>query len=139
MNTQLREFESSDFEGVPGPEEIREILAGYPTVDGAPAIESRSGGSGGGPGGESGKGRGPGQNEGGDEDHQPQFGGDDPNFIRGSSTIGEALKISGKTEEQFEKDWNISVRLGERLRDVADKSGAEMRELREYFGQKVDH
>jgi ferredoxin len=119
METQLRTFEQEEYEGVPDPEEIRDILEDYQPV-GKPSELSV---------GQQGKGGGPGASGlGGQEDGRP--------FIRGNTTIQEALDMSGKTLEQFEKDWGIDVELQTTIRDVTEKLDVEMWDLRDYFGQK---
>jgi ferredoxin len=117
LDTQLRELEGSGDESLPDPERIREILSDYQPVQagiGGGQTEGRGEGSGRGPGG----------------------GAEGRPFIRGNTTLREALEMSGKTLEDFRKDWKIEAVPDARMRDLADQLHTEMWDLREYFGQR---
>jgi hypothetical protein len=55
-------------------------------------------------------------------------------MLRGSTTLQEALELSGKTLGQVKEDWNLSfVDPQTNLGALARTIGIPMRELRDYF------
>jgi hypothetical protein len=129
MNTPINELRQKNPDSIPSPEEIEGLLVGRRpgTVSGASTSGSRQASEGG-------NGRGSRQSA------RPRGGGGGRatsgslQQLRGSTTLQEALKLSGKTLEQVKADWNLSfVDPQTNLGALARMIGIPMRDLRDYF------